>query len=101
MGVGHISNAKLKLPESGKQEPGAMHCITPGKIASLRVTAGEGSRLVRGFLQQKDNLVVTGYHWAGFSKAGSYMTLHEEKSGTPERTLSRLGSNANCLSDSL
>lgn len=42
----------------------------------------EGSRLLRGFLQQKDNLVVTGCHWVRLSKAG--MTLHDENSETPE-----------------
>lgn len=76
---------------------GAVKCITPGNNASLGVTAGGRQE---GFLLQ-DNLVVSGCHWAGFSKADSYMTLPEENSETPELTLSRLSSDANSLSDSL
>lgn len=59
----------------------------------------EGSRLVRGFFSRTIWLLaVTGLDLA---KQGSYMTLHEENSETPELSLSRLGSNTNCLSDSL
>lgn len=40
MGAGHILNAKLKLPKSGEEEPGAIQCISPGTNDSLGVTAG-------------------------------------------------------------
>lgn len=79
------TNTKQKLPKLKEQEREAIKCITPGKNASLGVPEGGRQWLEgEGFLQQKDNLVVTGCHWVGFSKAGSYMTLHEENSETPE-----------------
>lgn len=60
MGVGHILNAKLKLPKSGDQETGAIHCITPGKNASLGVTAGGRQQAAEGVSSAEGQF---GGHW--------------------------------------
>lgn len=61
MGAGHILSAKLKLPKS-EQVTGAIQCISPGKNASLGVTAGWRHQAGKGVSSAERQY---GGHWVG------------------------------------